>query len=104
MQEDDPFAIEEAHTLTEEFLAKQIARGTPTPELAAVSIAGYYAIATARAERHKTSHHETRAAIVQAEAEIGRAEATLSFRQKQYERIQSLFELKSIDGRRRLSP
>ena len=51
-------------------------------------------VLTAEAERDAAT-----AAIKQAEAEIERAAAARAFREKQYDRIKKLFELKSIDER-----
>jgi HlyD family secretion protein len=55
--------------------------------------------AGARILTAEADHDAAVAAIKQAEAEIERAAAARAFREKQYDRIKRLFELKSIDER-----
>ncbi len=55
--------------------------------------------AEARVSAEKAAHQAAVSAIAEAEAELGHTEAVKSFREKQYNRIKGLFDLKSIDER-----
>ncbi len=55
--------------------------------------------ADARINAEKAAHEAAISAIAEAKAELGHTKAVREFREKQYNRIKSLFDMKSIDER-----